>query len=102
MDIREATEAEKQDFFEKSARFFSAIRDTLNTLETDIKDDDLMIQASAVWVTSNMATWYSDFVRQIRAIHLQKDEIQKQMESIPKEENIVDCYHSTDENGCYL
>ena len=90
MDIRESTDAEKQDFFEKSARFFSAIRETLTTLENDIKDDDLMIQASAVWVTSNMATWYSDFVRQIRAIHLQKDEIQKQIESIAKEEKLDD------------
>lgn len=90
MDIREPTDAEKQEFFEKAARFFSAIRETLTTLENDIKDDDLMIQASAVWVTSNMATWYSDFVRQIRAIHLQKDEIQKQIESIAKEEKLDD------------
>ena len=87
MDIREVTEAEKRRFFEKAEEFFFSIRATLNTLEQDIKfDDDLMKQASAVWITGNMAIWYSDFMEELRKIHLQKDEIQQQIQSIAEEE----------------
>lgn len=90
MDIREATDAEKQEFFEKAADFFSKIRNDINCLEKDIISKDLMIQARSVWITYQMARWYSDFITQLKNIHLQKDEIQKQIESIAKEEKLDD------------
>ena len=49
-----------------------------------------MIQARSVWITYQMARWYSDFITQLKNIHLQKDEIQKQIESIAKEEKLDD------------
>lgn len=90
MDIREATEAEKQDFFEKADEFFKDIRNTLNILEKDIKNEDLLKQAVAVWVTSNFEFGYRNFMAQLGNVHLQKDEIQQQIESIAKEEKLDD------------
>jgi len=79
MDIRYVTDAEKESFFYKAKEFFSSIRNVIDTLEKDIYDEDLEKQAASVWVTGNMAVWYGDFMDEIRKIHLQKEEIQKQM-----------------------
>jgi len=90
MDIKEATEAEKQDFFEKADEFFKDIRNTLNILEKDIKNEDLIKQAVAVWVTGNFEFGYRNFMAQVGNVHLQKDEIQKQIKSIAEEEKLDD------------
>ena len=79
MDIRQATDAEKQTFFEKAECFFEAIRLMVDTLEKDIKSEDLMTQGAAVYTTRNMAVWYGDFMSELRKIHLQKEALQKEM-----------------------
>ena len=61
------------------------MREDLSTLEIDIEDKDLQKQASAVWISGNLCNWYSDFVKEIRNIHKQKDEIQQQITKISEE-----------------
>lgn len=85
MDIRNVSEAEKMAFIHKAMNVFAQIRNMLDTLEMDIHNEDLMIQASAVWISGNLANWYFDFMEQIRAIHHQKEEIQKQIMEADKE-----------------
>lgn len=82
MDIRNVSDAEKVEFITKTKEFFNHIRSVLITLETDIENKDLMIQASAVWISGQLSTWFNDFMTQIRAIHTQKDEIQKQIAEV--------------------
>lgn len=91
MDIRKATDKEKQLFFEQAAQFYPSIRNAINTLEKDIKSEDLQIQASAVWITGQMANWYADFLSAVRNMQLKKDEIEKQMiEANSDKENKTD------------
>jgi hypothetical protein len=82
MDIRNVSDEEKCIYIAKTKDFFNHIRSVLTTLESDIENKDLMIQASAVWISGQLATWFNDFMKQIRAIHTQKDEIQKQISEI--------------------
>jgi hypothetical protein len=92
MDIRQATDAEKQLFFEKAETFFESIRNMVNTLEKDITSENLMTQAAAVYITRNMAAWYGDFMSEIQKIHLKKEELQKQIrEASNTRDKINDC-----------
>ena len=51
MDIRQATDAEKQTFFEKAECFFEAIRLMVDTLEKDIKSEDLVPRLNgSIWL----------------------------------------------------
>ena len=79
MDIRTVSDEEKMIYIGKAKDYFSQIRAMLNTLEMDIESEDLMTQASAVWIAGNLAQWFNDFMHQIRNIHQQKSEIQEQM-----------------------
>lgn len=79
MDIRQVSQEEKDEFIKKAIQVFDQIRNVLNTLEIDMQKEDLMIQASAVWISGNLANWFHDFMEQIRHIERQKNDIQKQM-----------------------
>ena len=79
MDIREVSQEEKDKFIKKISEIFDQIRNVLNILEIDIKKEDLIVQASAVWISGQLANWFHDFMEQIRHIEKQKDEIQQQM-----------------------
>lgn len=86
MDIREVSEQEKMQYIANVQNIFKRLRDMLNTLEIDMVSDDLMIQASAVWISGNLCTWYDDFMAQIRAI----DQQQKTLKDIQGDlENVV-------------
>lgn len=80
MDIRNVSQEEKDKFISRAIDVFNQIRNVLDTLEIDMKKEDLMIQASAVWISGNLCTWFNDFMEQIRQIDKQKDEIQKQIQ----------------------
>ncbi|HEY4832217.1 MAG TPA: hypothetical protein VIH61_06635 [Waddliaceae bacterium] len=79
MDIRTVSQEEKDKFIHQVLEVFGQIRNMLNTLEIDMQKEDLMIQASAVWISGNLANWYYDFIKQIREIEKQKDQIQQQI-----------------------
>lgn len=79
MDIRDVSQEEKDQFIAKACSIFDQIRNSLDTLEADMRKDDLKIQASAVWISGNLCNWFNDFMDQVRAIHTQKDEIKKQI-----------------------
>ena len=80
MDIRNVSQEEKDKFISRAIDVFNQIRNVLDTLEIDMKKEDLMIQASAVWISGNLCTWFNDFMEQIRQIDKKKDEIQKQIQ----------------------
>jgi len=79
MDIRSVSQEEKDKFIQKVLEIFSQIRAVLTTLEADIKAEDLMIQASAVWISGQMANWFYDFMEQIKNIENKKNEIQQEI-----------------------
>lgn len=81
MDIREVSEEEKQKYIQKVKDTFNDLRNVLNTLETDMISDNLTTQASAVWISGNLCTWYSDFMTQIKEI----DQKQKSLNDIKDE-----------------
>lgn len=85
MDIREVSEEDKIAYINRIKAFFAEIRNTLSILETDIENKDLEIQASSVWISGNLCNWYSDFVKEMRNIHKQKNEIQQQITEIANE-----------------
>lgn len=80
MDIRNVSQEEKDKFISRAIDVFNQIRNVLDTLEIDMKKEDLMIQASAVWISGNLCTWFNDFMEQIRQIDKQKDEIKKKIQ----------------------
>jgi hypothetical protein len=81
MDIRNVSQEEKDRFISRAINVFNQIRNALDTLEIDMKKEDLMIQASAVWISGNLCIWFNDFMEQIRHLDKQKDEIQKQIQN---------------------
>lgn len=90
MDIREVTDDEKRIFMDKAKDFFTHIRDVVNTLEVDIKSDDLKVQAAAVWITGNLCNWFNDFMNEVRLIHKQKDDLQKQIMDVSNESSTLE------------
>ena len=87
MDIRSVSQEEKDKFIAKVLEVFGQIRNVLDTLETDIQTDNLSVQASAVWISRNLANWFDDFMEQIRNIGSQKDTIQQQMQEVSESSN---------------
>lgn len=81
MDIREVSKEEKKEYIKKVNMTFDDIRVLLKTLSSDMESDDLMIQASAVWIGGNLCTWFSDFMMQIKAL----DKTQKSLNDIKTE-----------------
>lgn len=81
MDIRSVSQEEKDRYINKVLETFNDLRSMLNTLEIDMQNDDLMIQATSVWISGQLVNWYYDFMKQIREIEKQKDEIQKQIQN---------------------
>lgn len=90
MDIRSVSQEEKDVFIAKVVDVFNNIRSVLDTLETDMRKEDLMVQASAVWISGNLATWFNDFMQQIRQIEKQQNEIQQQIQDSVSESEIID------------
>lgn len=88
MDIRSVSEEDKMAYINRIKAFFGEIRNTLNTLEADIENKDLEIQASSVWISGNLCNWYTDFVKEIQNIHHKKNEIQQQITEIANEKNV--------------
>jgi len=81
MDIREVSKEEKAKYIEKVNETFDDIRDLLKNLSCDMESEDLMIQASAVWIGGNLCTWFSDFMTQIKDL----DKAQKSLNDIKTE-----------------
>jgi len=81
MDIREVSKEEKKEYIKKVNMTFDDIRVLLKTLSSDMESDDLMIQASAVWIGGNLCTWFSDFMIQIKNL----DKTQKFLNDIKTE-----------------
>jgi hypothetical protein len=90
MDIRSVSQEEKDNFIAKVVDVFNNIRSVLSTLEEDMRKEDLIVQASAVWISGNLATWFHDFMQQIRQLELQKDSIQNQIQDAVSESEIID------------
>lgn len=65
MDIREATEEQKAYQINRIKEFFGDIRSMIDTLEIDMVSKELMVQATSVWIGSQLCHWYSDFRKQI-------------------------------------
>lgn len=65
VDIREVSKEEKEHHINRVKVIFGDIRDMLKVLECDMESSELMVQASAIWIGSNLCTWYSDFRKQI-------------------------------------
>jgi hypothetical protein len=83
MDIRDVSSEEKATFINEVKDVFNNIRSVLHTLETDMVKDDLMIQASAVWISGNLAQWFGDFMREIKKVEAAA--IKQQMMEIENE-----------------
>lgn len=79
MDIRDVSQEEKAIFIAKATMIFDQIRSVLSTLEVDMKSDDLKTQASAVWISGNLGSWFNDFMQQLRMIEKQQNDIQQQI-----------------------
>lgn len=82
MDIRQVSQKEKDKYIKHCKSNFTSIKKMMKTLEEDMKSDDLMIQASSVWVSGNLVNWFNDFLFQIKNLHLQKNEIQNEIKNI--------------------
>ncbi len=85
MDIRTVSQEEKDRYINNVLETFSDLRNMLNTLEVDMQNDDLMIQASSVWISGQLVNWYYDFMKQIREIEKQKDDIQQKVKDAAHE-----------------
>ena len=90
MDIRKISPEEKVACINELKDHFRQIRNTITTIETDMQSDDLMTQASAVWISANLCHWFADFMKEIMNIHQKKDEIQKQMMDASNEKESID------------
>jgi hypothetical protein len=66
---------------------FNDIRKMLDMLEIDMREEDLMIQATSVWISRQLVNWYYDFMREIKNIAHKKDEIQQQINEMDKINN---------------
>jgi flagellar biosynthesis chaperone FliJ len=88
MDIRDVSEEEKKIYIDKVKDTFEDIRNVLTTLEQDMISENLMTQASSVWIAGNFCTWYADFMTQIREIdqkHKSLNEIKEEIEEVCNE-----------------
>lgn len=81
MDIREITPEEKKRYIDKVKNSFEDIRKTMNTLEVDMENEELMVQATSVWISGQLCNWWSDFITQIKEI----DKHQKTMKGLCNE-----------------
>jgi hypothetical protein len=68
MDIRTVTQAEKEGYISRVLDSFEDIRKTLITLTIDMTSEDLVIQASSVWIGGQLCNWWSDFIAQIKKV----------------------------------
>lgn len=82
MDIRNVSQEEKKEFIEKAKAIFGQIRNVLDIVECDMQKEDLMVQASAVWIAGNLGNWFYDFMKELRNIDKMKNDVQKQMMDI--------------------
>lgn len=88
MDIREVSSEEKRIYIDRVREVFDDLRKVLKTLEQDMESEDLIVQASAVWISGNMANWYNDFMRQIRELEKAKQnvlDLQQEIKEIANE-----------------
>ena len=82
MDIRQVSVEEKRVYIDRVKYVFDDLRDVLKTLEKDMESEDLKEQASAVWISGNLCTWYHDFMTQIKAIEKSKTAIKELQEEM--------------------
>jgi hypothetical protein len=75
MDIREVSAEEKRKYIDCVGGVFTDIRRVLETLEVDMESEDLIVQASAVWIGGNLCAWFNDFMTQIKEIEKSKQQI---------------------------
>lgn len=75
MDIREVSKEEKRIYIDRVNGVFDDIRNVLKTLTEDMESEDLIIQASAVWIGGNLCAWFNDFMTQIKEIEKSKQQI---------------------------
>jgi hypothetical protein len=87
MDIRKITEEEKRIYITKVNQLFNDIRNFMKTVETDMEAKELETQSTAVWICAQFCNWFSDFMKELHKIHIQKDGIQKEMMEIARESN---------------
>lgn len=88
MDIRTVSQEEKDRYINNVLETFNDLRNMLDTLEIDMQNDDLMIQATSVWISGQLVNWYYDFMKQIREIEKQKDDIQKKIRDAANEKEV--------------
>lgn len=70
--IAEMSEEEKSHQIDRIKELFTSIRSMLNDLEVDLTSENLMHQATSLWVSSNFCEWYCDFRGQIAKIDQSK------------------------------
>ena len=87
MDIREVSPEEKRIYIDRVKDIFDDLRKTLSTLEKDMESLDLMEQASAVWISGNLASWYNDFMTQIKEIEKSKESVTNLQQEIKEVSN---------------
>lgn len=66
MDIRTISPEEKERYLQRLRDFFARIQEDLTIMAVDIESQDLMQQATAVWIAGNLMNWYHDFKTQLR------------------------------------
>lgn len=68
MDIREVSKEEKRGYIDNVNLMFDDMKKMLKTVSEDMESDDLITQASAVWVGGNLCSWFTDFMTQLKKI----------------------------------
>ncbi len=87
MDIREVSPEEKRIYIDRVKGIFDDLRNVLQTLEKDMESENLMDQASAVWIGGNLCSWYNDFMTQIKEIEKSKQNVQGLQQEIMETAN---------------
>lgn len=85
VDIREVSPEEKRVYIDRVKDVFDDLRKVLSTLEDDMESEDLIEQASSVWIGGNLCSWYTDFMTQIKDIEKSKakiNEIQNEIKEV--------------------